>query len=156
MNAPITAAIFSAMALMPGAAFAQDVLRLGDVSVVQTPQQAHYRPENTDYDLADQGKTFNILCTVAGDGHMQDCTAQPNGMADQNFVRIGTDNARYFVIARTARDGSPTVGRLLSLTCKFDRSEGGVARDAAVEQSDDGSAATDTQSTDIAVNDAAY
>jgi len=132
--------------LFPGAAFAQTVLRLGDVDVVQTPQQAHYRPENTDYDLADQGKTFNILCTVAVDGRMQDCTAQPNSMADQNFVHIGTDNARYFVIARHARDGSPTAGRILSLTCKFDRTGDGIG-DAAPEQGDDAA------SSDVAVND---
>jgi hypothetical protein len=146
MNALKIAAILSAGTLVPGAAFAQSVLRLGDVDVVQTPQQAHYRPENTDYDLADQGKTFNILCTVAVDGRMQDCTAQPNGMADQNFVRIGTDNARYFVIARHARDGTPTAGRILSLTCKFDRAGDGVA-DAAPEQGDRGA------SSDVAVND---
>lgn len=147
MNALKITAILFVGASIPGAASAQTVLRLGDVDVIQQPRQAHYRPENTDYDLADQGKTFNVLCTVAVDGHMQDCTAQPNSMADQNFVHIGTDNARYFVIARHARDGSPTAGRILSLTCKFDRAGVEGVGDAAVEQSDNAANA------DVAVND---
>ena len=153
MNALNIAAVFVVAALIPGAALAQDALQLRDVRVVQQPRPAHYQPDSTDYDLADRGKTSAILCTVNTDGRMQDCTAQPNNLADQNFVRIGVDNARDFVVGPEARDGSPTTGRILSLTCRFDRAGG----DAAVEQSssDDGAPATqdDGERTDVAVND---
>ena len=150
MNALNLAAALFAAALIPGGALAQDSLRLGDVDVVQHPHPAHYRPDSTDYDLADRGKTFDILCTVNTDGRMQDCTAQPNNLADQNFVRIGVDNARYFVIARAAHDGSATAGRVLSLTCRFDPADGdgtverSLAEDGAAQAvADDGHARTD-------------
>ncbi len=160
MNALKIAAALSAGMLLPACAFAQEALSLGDVHVVQQPKPAHYQPDSTDYDLADRGKRFEILCTVAGDGRMQDCTAQPNTLADQNFVRIGTENAKDFVIGAQARDGSPTMGRTLSLTCQFHPMDDGI-HDAAVEQSstDDSSSpppADTPKRTDVAVNDAPY
>ena len=146
MNAMKFAAAVAIAGLIPGIALAQssvasNTLSLNDVKVVQEPQPARYQPDATDYDLADRGKTFDIVCTVGGDGHMHDCTAAPNSMFDQNFVRIGVDNARDFVVGAQARDGSPTAGRTLSLTCRFNRADGDVA---------DGKTLTRT---DVAVND---
>ena len=64
-------------------------------------------------------------------------------MVDQNFVKIGVDNARDFVVATRARDGSPTAGRVLSLTCQFKRTDdsgdaaaGGKAEDAGASGTD--------------------
>jgi len=131
MNTIRIAAALAAAGLTPGIVHAQDVLRLGDVHIMQEPLPAHYQPDSTDYDLADRGKTFDIMCTVGGDGHMRDCVAQPNNMFDQNFVRIGVDNARGFVVGARARDGSSTTGRTLSLTCKFSRTDGDGAQASA-------------------------
>ena len=160
MNAMKIAAAVAIAGLIPGIALAQNTfsqnslrpnpLYLNDVNVVQQPQPARYQPDATDYDLADRGKTFDIVCTVGGDGHMHDCTAEPNSMFDQNFVRIGVDNARDFVVGAQARDfvvgaqardGSPTAGRTLSLTCQFNRADGEVA------------AVKGFSRTDVAVND---
>ncbi len=146
MNAMKFAVAVAIAGLIPGialaqSAFAQNSLRLNDVNVVQQPQPARYQPDATDYDLADRGKTFDIVCTVGGDGHMHDCTAEPNSMFDQNFVRIGVDNARDFVVGAQARDGSPTAGRTLALTCQFNRADSVVANDKALTR------------TDVAVND---
>jgi hypothetical protein len=146
MNAMKIAAAVAIAGLIPGIALAQNALsqnslRLTDVNVVQQPQPAHYQPDATDYDLADRGKTFDIVCTVGNDGHMADCTAEPNGMFDQNFVRIGVDNARGFVIGAQARDGTSTAGRRLSLTCKFHRADA------------DGAGDKDLDGTTVAVND---
>jgi len=151
MNAMKIAAAVAIAGLIPGIALAQNTfsqnslrpnpLYLNDVNVVQQPQPARYQPDATDYDLADRGKTFDIVCTVGGDGHMHDCTAEPNSMFDQNFVRIGVDNARDFVVGAQARDGSPTAGRTLSLTCQFNRTDGDVANDKGLTR------------TDVAVND---
>ena len=152
MNAMKIAAAIAIAGLIPGIALAQNTfpqnslrpnpLYLNDVNVVQQPQPARYQPDATDYDLADRGKTFDIVCTVGGDGHMHDCTAEPNSMFDQNFVRIGVDNARDFVVGARARDGSSTAGRTLSLTCQFNRTDGGdLASDKGLTR------------TDVAVND---
>ncbi len=144
---PMKFAVAVALAgLIPGIAlaqntFSQNSLRLDDVNIVQQPQPAHYQPDATDYDLADRGKTFDIVCTVGGDGYMHDCTAQPNSLFDQNFVRIGVDNARDFVVGAQARDGSPTAGRTLALTCQFNRADSDVAADKGLSR------------TDVAVND---
>ena len=146
MNAMKFAVAVAIAGLVPGIALAQNTLsqnslRLNDVNIVQQPQPAHYQPDATDYDLADRGKTFDIVCTVGGDGHMHDCTAEPNSMFDQNFVRIGVDNARDFVVGAQARDGSPTAGRTLALTCQFNRADSHVASDKGLSR------------TDVAVND---
>ncbi len=135
MNAIRMAAALAVTGLWPGIGHAQDALKLGDVNVMQSPSPAHYQPDSTDYDLADRGKTFDIMCTVGSDGRMQNCIAQPNNMFDQNFVRIGVDNARGFVVGARAHDGSPTVGRTLSLTCKFSRTDGDAAPAPATEVS---------------------
>lgn len=133
MNAMKMAAVVAVAGLVPGVALAQDALRLGDVNIMQTPKPAQYQPDSTDYDLADRGKTFDIACTVGTDGRMQDCKAQPNNLYDQNFVKIGVDNAGGFVVGARARDGSPTAGRRLSLTCKFNRmgNDGEASTDGA-------------------------
>ncbi len=148
MNALTIAAMFAVAGLIPGIAQAQDPLRLGDVQVMQSPEPARYQPDSTDYDLADRGKTFDIDCLVAADGRMHDCQALPNNMFDQNFVKIGVDNARDFVVGMRARDGSPTAGRVLSLTCKFSRTDEGDGG-AAVESAND----HDEGRTDVASND---
>jgi len=150
MNAMKIAAAVAIVGLIPGVvpaqnvqpqnAFPQNALLLNDVNVVQQPQPARYQPA-TDYDLADRGKTFAIDCMVGSDGHVHDCTAEPNSMVDQNFVRIGVDNARAFIVGARARDGSPTAGRTLSLTCQFNRTDGDVANDKGLTR------------TDVAVND---
>jgi len=142
MNAIRTVAVMAVAGLVPGIGHAQDALKLGDVHIMQEPSPAHYQPDSTDYDLADRGKTFDIMCTVGVDGHMRDCVAQPNNMFDQNFVRIGVDNARGFVVGARARDGSPTIGRTLSLTCKFNRTDGDGAQASA-------DAPHDTPATDV-------
>jgi len=147
MNA-LTLMAIAIAGLIPGVAVAQDSLRLGDVQVVQSPAPARYQPDSTDYDLADRGKTFDIDCLVAPDGRMHDCQALPNNMYDQNFVRIGVDNARGFVVATRARDGTPTAGRTLSLTCKFSRTDGSDG-DVAAKDADDAG----TGRTDVAAND---
>lgn len=133
--------------LMPGVVLAQDALKLGDVNVMQTPKPAQYQPDSTDYDLADRGKTFDIACTVGDDGKMRDCAAEPNNMYDQNFVKIGVDNASGFVVGARARDGSSTAGRRLNLTCKFNR----MGQDDAEAVAD---APHDHSRTDLAVNGA--
>ncbi len=124
MYAMKIAIVVAVAGLMPGVALAQDALKLGDVNVMQMPKPAQYQPDSTDYDLADRGKTFDIVCTVGNDGKMSDCAAQPNNLYDQNFVKIGVDNANGFVVGTRARDGSSTAGRKLSLTCKFNRMGG--------------------------------
>jgi len=141
MNAIRIAAAMTVLGVGPGIGHAEDALKLGDVNIMQQPSPAHYQPDSTDYDLADRGKTFDIMCTVGGDGRMQNCVAQPNNMFDQNFVRIGVDNARGFVVGARAHDGSSTIGRTLSLTCKFNRTDGdgaqasaGAPHDAAATQ----------------------
>jgi hypothetical protein len=116
MNAMKIAAMIVGTGLLPGAALAQDALSLGDVNVMQMPKPAQYQPDSTDYDLADRGKTFDIVCTVGGDGKVSDCAAGPNNLYDQNFVKIG--------VGTRARDGSSTAGRKLNLTCKFNRMGG--------------------------------
>ena len=146
MRALTIAAALGIAGLIPGAAFAQDELRLGDVNIVQEPEPAHYQPDSTDYDLADRGKTFDIVCTVGNEGKMSDCVAKPNNLYDQNFVKIGVDNARNFVVGVRARDGSSTAGRTLSLTCKFDRANG-------EDPSATAAPADDKTRTDIASND---
>ena len=147
MNAIKIAAMIAGAGLLPGAAWAQEALRLGDVNVVQMPKPAQYQPDSTDYDLADRGKTFDIVCTVGDDGKVSDCAAQPNNLYDQNFVKIGVDNANGFVVGTRARDGSSTVGRKLNLTCKFNRM-GGDEEEAAAD------APHDHGRTDLAVNGA--
>ena len=149
MDAMRIAVAVAVAGLMPAAAFAQDALRLGDVNVMQTPKPAQYQPDSTDYDLADRGKTFDIACTVGDDGKMRDCAAQPNNMYDQNFVKIGVDNASGFVVGARARDGSLTAGRRLSLTCKFNR----MGQDDA-EAADDAPIVHDRSRTDLASNGA--
>ena len=131
MNAMKIAAVIAVAGLLPGAAWAQDALRLGDVNVTQMPKPAQYQPDSTDYDLADRGKTFDISCVVGADGKMSDCVAEPNNMYDQNFVKIGVDNARDFVVGTRARDGSSTAGRRLTVTCKFNRMGGDETQAAA-------------------------
>ncbi len=152
MNALKIAAALSVAVLMPGTVFAQDALRLKDVNVVQQPEPARYQPDSTDYDLADKGKTFDIDCTVGPDGKMRDCEAQPNDMLDQNFVKIGVDNARGFVVDRAARDGSSTAGRTLSLTCQFSRADK-AGDEAAADDDRRAQAASQEDRTDVASND---
>ncbi len=149
MYAMKIAIVVAVAGLMPGVALAQDALKLGDVNVMQMPKPAQYQPDSTDYDLADRGKTFDIVCTVGNDGKMSDCAAQPNNLYDQNFVKIGVDNANGFVVGTRARDGSSTVGRKLSLTCKFNRMGGDDT-----EASADVPPPPDRGRTDLAVNGA--
>ncbi|MGZ3298145.1 MAG: hypothetical protein ACXU8U_05830 [Asticcacaulis sp.] len=124
--------------MIPCGAFAQTAggqddsdrasLRLSDVDIVYQPEPASYRPENTDYDLADQGKRFDIECVIAANGHVRDCQAMQNNLADQNFVRVALDSVKGFIVGPVAHDGLPTAGRTLVITSEFHRTNDDVKR----------------------------
>ncbi len=112
------------VAAWPCATLAQDAVHLADAQVVYQPQPTSYQPDASDLDLADQGKAFDVSCTVGDDGHMQDCKAEPNDMADQNFVRIAVSDVQQFVVGPQTRDGEATAGRQFTVTCAFHRLDG--------------------------------
>ncbi len=118
---------------VPGAVFAQDsVLRMNDVTINYQPKPASYQPDGTNYDLADQGKSFNIACVIGADGHPGGCRADNNNMVDQNFVSRALGNVSQWVIDPTARDGSATTGQTLVITCQFTRTDEAPQRIASV------------------------
>ena len=107
--------------ILPGAAMAQDALRMSDVTITYLPTPRSYQPDGTNYDLADQGKSFDVTCVIAQNGHMQDCSANNNNMVDQNFVSRALDNVGQWVVNPQGRDGQPTVGKTFVVTCQFTR-----------------------------------
>ena len=81
--------LIALLAVLPAAASAQDAfVPLSDLDIVSRPQIEPYRPDGN-LDMGDNGKAFSMVCTIAGDGHLSDCYAEPNTLNDQNFVRHG-------------------------------------------------------------------
>ena len=111
---------------VPAATMAQDampqqVLRMSDVTISYLPTPRSYQPDGTNYDLADQGKSFDVTCVINGQGHMQNCSAANNNMVDQNFVSRALDNVGQWVVDARALDGEPTAGKTFTVTCQFTR-----------------------------------
>lgn len=100
-----------------------DTVRLSDVEIVEAPAQSKYQPENSNLDLLDQGKTFDITCVIDKDGGMNACEAAPNSIRDVNFVEIALANVGQTVVGPVAHDGQPTEGRILRVTAHFIRAD---------------------------------
>ena len=112
--------LIALLAVLPAAASAQDAfVPLSDLDIVSRPQIEPYRPDGN-LDMGDNGKAFSMVCTIAGDGHLSDCYAEPNTLNDQNFVRHGLHDVGQWVVAPNLRDGEAAAGRQVRITCRFD------------------------------------
>ncbi|MBP2158672.1 MULTISPECIES: hypothetical protein [Asticcacaulis] len=100
-----------------------ETVSLSDVEVIEGPAQSKYQPENSNLDLLDQGKRFDISCIIGKDGGMTDCEAGPNDIRDPNFVEIALNNVSQTVVGPVAADGQPTEGRVLLVTAHFERAD---------------------------------
>jgi len=100
-----------------------DTVSLSDVEIIEGPAQSEYQPENSNLDLLDQGKRFDITCIIGKDGGMTDCEAAPNDIRDPNFVEIALNNVSQTVVGPVADDGQPTEGRVLLVTAHFERAD---------------------------------
>lgn len=100
-----------------------DTIELSDVQVIEGPAQSQYQPENSNLDLLDQGKSFDITCVIGKNGGMTDCEAAPNDIRDPNFVEIALNNVSQTVVGPVANDGQPTEGRVLLVTAHFERAD---------------------------------
>jgi len=92
---------------------------LSELNIVSQPVVEPYRPDGN-LDIDDSGKAFSMVCTIAGDGHLSDCYAEPNTLNDQNFVRHGLSDVSQWVVAPSLRDGQPAAGRQVRISCRFD------------------------------------
>lgn len=100
-----------------------ETISLSEVEVIEAPGQSEYQPENSNLDLLDQGKRFDITCVIGKDGGMNDCEAAPNDIRDPNFIDIALENVGKTVVGPVADDGQPTEGRLLLVTAQFERAD---------------------------------
>jgi hypothetical protein len=100
-----------------------DTISLSEVQVRQAPAQSRYQPEDSNLDLLDQGKSFDITCVIGTNGAMKDCEAAPNDIRDPNFVDIALKNVSQTVVGPVAEDGQPTEGRVLLVTAHFQRAD---------------------------------
>lgn len=106
---------------LPGAAMAQGVLHMSDVTISYLPEPRSYQPDGTNWDLADAGKSFDVSCVIGSNGHLGGCRADNNNMVDQNFVSRALSNVGQWIIAPAAHNGEPTVGKTFVVTCQFTR-----------------------------------
>jgi hypothetical protein len=114
-----------------------DTVSLSDVEVIKGPAQSAYQPENSNLDLLDQGKRFDITCVIGKDGAMTECEAAPNDIRDPNFIDIALENVSKTVVGPVGDDGQPTEGRLLLVTAHFERADKQpAASDLAMNGSD--------------------
>lgn len=97
-----------------------------DVDILYQPAPQNYQPDGN-LDTGDGGKTFAIVCTISGDGHLGSCYAEDNDLNDQNFVRLALANARQWVVGPQLRDGESSAGRSFRMVCRFDRLNGETA-----------------------------
>lgn len=116
----VAGAAASALAV---SALASEPVYLGDIKVVHQPPPSGYQPEGTNFDLEDQGKTFDISCTIAADGRLTACEAAENNLYDQNFVDIATANISQWIVAPQTVTGEPSAGRSLIVTVQFNRAD---------------------------------
>jgi len=105
--------------LVADAARASDYLTLNDLVVLYQPDPTPYRPADTNADLADQGKTFDIWCTIDRAGHLSNCHADASNMADQGFVRHAVSGLSGWVVGDHTRAGNPTAGMPLRVTVRY-------------------------------------
>ncbi len=108
-----------ALAGVAAAAQAEDYVRLSDLVILYQPDARPYRPSGSDMDLADQGKSFDIVCTIAHSGHLTDCQAFADNIADRGFVNSAVDNLHGWVVGDTTRSGQATEGMRVRLTVRF-------------------------------------
>ena len=104
---------------MAGVACADDYVQPSDLVILYQPDAKPYRPSGSDIDLADQGKSFDIICTIAHSGHFVDCQAYADNIADRGFVASAVSNLRGWVVGDTTRDGQATEGRHVRFTVRF-------------------------------------
>ena len=116
----VAGAAASALAV---SALAAEPVYMGDVTIVHQPPPSGYQPEGTNFDLADQGKTFDVACTIATDGRLSGCAAEDNDLYDQKFVDIATANVSQWVVAPQTAQGQPSAGRTLIVTVRFNRAD---------------------------------
>ncbi len=102
-----------------GGATAQDYARLSDLVILYQPDVKPYRPSGSDIDLADQGKSFDIVCTIAHSGHLTDCQAFADNIADRGFVASAVSNLHGWVVGDTTRSGQATEGMRVRFTVRF-------------------------------------
>lgn len=113
--------IIAILAAWPAASQAQPALvRLSDLQVVSQPSSQPYRPDGN-LDVGDNGKAFSMICTIAPNGHLSDCYAEPNTLNDQNFVRHGLQDVSQWVVAPALRDGRAAAGRQVRITCRVNQ-----------------------------------
>ena len=112
----LTALVLAGMA---GTACADDYVRMSDLVILYQPDAKPYRPSGSDIDLADQGKSFDIICTIAHSGHLVDCQAFADNIADRGFVTSAVSNLRGWVVGDTTRSGQATEGRHVRFTVRF-------------------------------------
>ncbi|EGF90175.1 hypothetical protein ABI_31900 [Asticcacaulis biprosthecium C19] len=108
-------------------AAAQTRVSIDDLNVLYQPEPAHYQPSGDDLDLADQGKSFEVSCVISASGRLNDCEAEDNDMADQNFVDVAVESVSKWVVGTETRSGESVVGRVVTITCRF-RLEGSEER----------------------------
>ncbi|ESQ92122.1 hypothetical protein ABAC460_04345 [Asticcacaulis sp. AC460] len=113
----------AAAAALGVSALAAEPVYLGDVRIVHQPPPSGYQPEGTNFDLEDQGKTFDISCTIAADGRLSACEAGENDLYDQKFVDIATANVSQWVVAPQTVAGGPAAGKTLIVTVQFNRTD---------------------------------
>ncbi|EGF90174.1 hypothetical protein ABI_31890 [Asticcacaulis biprosthecium C19] len=113
----------AAMSAMTVPALAAEPVYLGDVQIVHQPPPSGYQPEGTDFDLADQGKTFDVACAISGDGKLSGCEADENDLYDQKFITIATANVSQWVLAPQTASGQSVAGRTLVVTVQFTRAD---------------------------------
>lgn len=114
------AILFAAgMLAIAGAAHAGDYLTLGDLVVLYQPDPTPYSPRDTSADLADQGKSFDIWCTIDRGGHMSNCRADATNMADQGFVQHALTGLREWVVGDHTRSGQATAGMPVRVTVRY-------------------------------------
>ena len=115
--------VFSLMALailgLAGTARADSYVGLSDLVILYQPDVKPYRPSGSDVDLADQGKSFDIVCTISHSGHLTDCQAYADNIADRGFVASAVGNLRGWVGGDTTRTGEATEGMKVRLTVRF-------------------------------------
>lgn len=113
--------VFAVLVLLGGAgtARADDYVPLSDLVILYQPDAKPYRPSGSDVDLADQGKSFDIICTIAHSGHLVDCQALADNIADRGFVTSAVSNLRGWVVGDTTREGQATEGMHVRLTVRF-------------------------------------
>ncbi|ESQ76803.1 hypothetical protein [Asticcacaulis sp. AC402] len=122
-----TAAI--AAAGLAGSAVATEPAYFGDIRILHQPAPSGYQPEGTTFDLEDDGKSFDIACTIAANGRLSACEAGENELYDEKFIDIALANVSQWIVAPQTVGGQSTAGRPLIVTVRFNRSDGNETAD---------------------------